>query len=312
MSNIRDFSLPITPRSLIISNFVQTVPTILSKDVFQASARLLSASLGRATILKNYTKQDHLEWFPDSLLIIVEGKRSEPRLVRQMMNVYGLNIPYEIFSFKDNLYSLHTLLFAEPGEKRPNIQRLLLTRAKTERDISILNKRYSDILLIFDFDPQDSNYDENDLEEMMVYFANSNLHGKLYLNYPMVEAFHHLKYQNDREFLVRKVKKETLERKGGYKRLVAKESLFKSLKKYPSEKSDWDFIIEINIEKSARIVKSKAVNVPAAQRKIAHTQMKLYKQKEELYVLCTCIFFIYEYDSRLLGDSIHPSATSLY
>lgn len=228
-----------------------------------------------------------------------------------MMNVYGLNIPYEIFSFKDNLYSLHTLLFAQPGEKRPNIQRLLLTRAKTERDISVLSKRYSDILLIFDFDPQDSNYDENGLKEMISYFANSNRHGKLYLNYPMVEAFHHLRCPNDEGYLKRRVKKETLERKGGYKRLVAKESVFKSLKNYPSEKEIWDFIIEINIEKSAKIIKSKLTNIPADQSKIANTQMKLYKQKEELYVLCTCIFFVYEYDSRLLGDSIRPSATSL-
>lgn len=228
-----------------------------------------------------------------------------------MMSVYGLNIPYEIFSFKDNLYSLHALLFAEPGEKRPNIQRLLLTRAKTERDASILNKRYTDILLIFDFDPQDSHCKEESLKEMVSYFDNSNTNGKLYLNYPMVEAFHHLRCRNDEGFLKRKVKKETLQRKDGYKKLVAQESFFKSLKNYPSDREVWDFIICINIAKSAKITKSKAMDVPAEQAKIADAQMKLYEKRAEIYVLCTCLFFIYEYDSRLVGLPTHPSAKSV-
>jgi len=59
---------------------------------------------------------------------------------------------------------------------------------------------YSDILLIFDFDPHDPQFSDYKISEMINFFVESSDMGKLYLNYPMVEAFYHMKSIPDEEY----------------------------------------------------------------------------------------------------------------
>ena len=62
------------------------------------------------------------------------------------------------------------------------------------------NINYSDIILIFDFDPQDDLFTSKKIEEMLEYFKESSDMGKLYINYPMVESFYHMKTIPDLNF----------------------------------------------------------------------------------------------------------------
>lgn len=64
----------------------------------------------------------------------------------------------------------------------------------------LFDRRYSDILLIFDLDPQDPLFSVVKITEMASYFVESSDMGKLYLNYPMVEAYYHMKSIPDPEF----------------------------------------------------------------------------------------------------------------
>lgn len=72
----------------------------------------------------------------------------------------------------------------------------MIHSVRTEDEKSVLMDSYTDKLLIFDFDPQDSFFrnhrDEacRRFQKLMEFFSESTDHGKLYLSYPMIEAFY--------------------------------------------------------------------------------------------------------------------------
>ena len=66
---------------------------------------------------------------------------------------------------------------------------------------------------------------------MLNYFNKSTNNGKLYINYPMVESFKHLKSIPDRDYIDRIVSLDTV-KKGKYKELVGKEAALKDIRKY--------------------------------------------------------------------------------
>ena len=59
---------------------------------------------------------------------------------------------------------------------------------------------FSEIYLIFDFEFQASQYDDKKIKAMLSFFDNETEHGKLYINYPMIESFKHFKTIPDFNF----------------------------------------------------------------------------------------------------------------
>lgn len=128
------------------------------------------------------------------VLVICEGKKSEPRLFRHAAKVFG-SVPdvLEIVAYGSNLYDLYRVMEEENGEDWENGD-LLLTLSAHEKDAAqkeILSGIYTDILLVFDFDPQDTAFSFRKVERMVRFFRESSDMGKLYLSYPMAEAFWH-------------------------------------------------------------------------------------------------------------------------
>lgn len=84
---------------------------------------------------------------------------------------------------------------------------------------------YSDILLVFDFGRQDNRFSHERLATMLKHFSESTDEGKLYINYPMVEACRHFAYLPDGGFFARRVAVEDTAR---YKEIVSEESRYQS------------------------------------------------------------------------------------
>lgn len=72
----------------------------------------------------------------------------------------------------------------------------------------LANGDFSEIYLIFDFDCQAPQYDDEKLQIMLDFFDNETEHGKLYINYPMIESFKHFKSIPDLDFNTYKVYKK--------------------------------------------------------------------------------------------------------
>lgn len=98
----------------------------------------------------------------------------------------------------------------------------------------ILEQEFSDVFLVFDMDPHDPRFDGDLLCRAMEHFSDSTDNGKLYLNYPMLESYRHLKDHHDPEYLDRTASVDSL---SSYKSLVDSEGHpdFRHLEKYTED-----------------------------------------------------------------------------
>jgi len=169
----------------------------------------------------------------------------------------------------------------------------------------LLEKKYSDILLIFDLDPQASNYAEEKICKMAQFFVESTDLGKLYINYPMVESFYHMKSIPDPNYNGYYSTMAELHN-GDYKARVNRESYMRDYRKFAKTKNDCSIVISQNIEKAKHLVDC-FEEVPSTDS-ILGAQLVEMKTRDRVAVLCTCPFFIYDFNPSLLDavEQIDP------
>lgn len=132
-----------------------------------------------------------------SVLLVVEGEKQEPLLLSRLFELYGLDASYEIFTYGTNLYELYERMFDAEDPETLSLLGVLKERESGKRHpdeklLRMLDKDFSDILLVFDFERQDNRFSYERLATMLKHFSESTDEGKLYINYPMVEACRHL------------------------------------------------------------------------------------------------------------------------
>lgn len=127
------------------------------------------------------------------ILVLVEGEKTDYKLMDRLLRMYGIAESHEIVSYNTNIYTLYNQMFRDGDPESVDILQLLKEHESDEAKKKIFDYRYSDILLIFDLDPQDPAFTVDKILEMVSFFTESSDMGKLYLNYPMVEAFYHMK-----------------------------------------------------------------------------------------------------------------------
>lgn len=234
------------------------------------------------------------------ILILVEGAKTDVRLMDHLLKVYGIDKNHTIVSYNTNIYTLYDEMFADGDPDSKDLLQVLKTH---ERDVSrkgIFDDSYSDILLIFDLDPQDDKYSANKMIEMAEYFTESSDMGKLYINYPMVEAFYHMKAIPDPDYSSYTVTMAEL-KAHTYKERVSRERHGLSYDRFAVTKADCDTVIRQNIEKAGMIAEMPADMTYPDLIEVLKRQTEMLADKEWFYVLCTCSFYIADYNPRLLG-----------
>jgi hypothetical protein len=194
--------------------------------------------------------------------------------------------------FKGNEQDLDSLdLLGVLKEKDPNAK--------------LLDENFSDVLLIFDYEPQDNRFHPDRIQLMLNYFNESTDRGKLYINYPMMESYKHLKSVPDNEYKERKVSLDIIVQ-GKYKELVGIEGKkYSDIRKYSKEL--FREIIIHNIKKSNYIVNKvndiedlKSTYYSINFTDVLDTQNQLLNNMKLVYVLNTCLFFICDYKMDLI------------
>lgn len=103
---------------------------------------------------------------PKKVLVIAEGK-NDKSIIKRIFEVYKKNV--EVVTFKTEIYQLYDMYEAQ-GVKYEDIdlQQTLLTERTnlTPNEKKILQDRYVDIFLIFDFDPHASHAEIRKLEKL--------------------------------------------------------------------------------------------------------------------------------------------------
>lgn len=136
-----------------------------------------------------------------NILFIVEGSKTEPAIIKRLSDVFHFNA--NIYSVNANIYAIYQAVKDDPFA---NIVKVVSEMTNSESDKTILNKKFTDVFLVFDCD---SHHTTNRLEAAQLSIqeiANKNIEivqemvkrfdestdperGKLLINYPMVESF---------------------------------------------------------------------------------------------------------------------------
>lgn len=130
--------------------------------------------------------------------------------------------------------------------------------------------------------------------------------GKLYLNYPTVEAFYHMKSITDEEYLSYTATMQDLQAHN-YKARVTAENRNYDYRKFAVDKFECSTVIKQNIEKAWTISKTKRESknesiLPPESNDIFAVQLKKLNDEKSLYVLCTCAFYIPDYNPKLIEE----------
>lgn len=128
-----------------------------------------------------------------NILFIVEGTNDEPRFVKQLFTKCFPSTKYNIYSYEANLHMLANRLEKDyPDFEEDEIDLLLFLKSYEKEQNEIFDLKYTDIFLIFDFEPQHPNLHFDTIRKMIHYFNQSDDRGKLFINYPMMQSYRHL------------------------------------------------------------------------------------------------------------------------
>jgi len=168
---------------------------------------------------------------------------------------------------------------------------------------------FTDIYLIFDFDPQDPDADFDMLRKMLMFFNDSTSKGKLYINYPMMQSFRHITSEHDDEFKDRMVPADIGR---SYKALVDKEA-WKVLKQNASlDRGRLKWIICLNLSKMNYIINGNNRMPTYHEYKdmtgdvILDRQLESIEENGSVYVLNTSVFLIVDYHPSWIFDDVRP------
>ena len=136
----------------------------------------------------------------NNILFVFEGRKAEPKIFRNINRLFFTsdsgcsNYFYGVFG--THVHQLCWEVLQDPDldlfvllKQRGMIKPLMPHIGDMGRDLSQLRREdFAEIYLFFDADNHDPNFDASKLEELISFFDNETEHGKLYINYPMVES----------------------------------------------------------------------------------------------------------------------------
>lgn len=168
------------------------------------------------------------------ILFVFEGKKREPDIFRTLEYLFfpkGLNI---ICSFGNNIYELYRQM--KELENDGDIVSLLreINKGKPDNPFTddMKSSDFSEIFLFFDYDFQNRNITleqmNNQISQMLSLFNDETDQGKLYINYPMIEAIRYTKTLPDEHFPEYSVSRTDCHDKG-FKEMAQQFSAYASL-----------------------------------------------------------------------------------
>lgn len=176
-------------------------------------------------------------------LLIVEGHHEKNRLFWLIFKCFPeININMdEIWIYGTNIYQLYNDIGKEYGEEwaqeNVDIDLPFVISKKQHPDKLRYKEDFTNIVLVFDYERHDTNFSEEKILEMQRCFVDAADMGRLYINYPMIESYRHLRQLPDPDFVERKIP-VSLRPGKEYKALVEQETILGSKVDFPHRVDD--------------------------------------------------------------------------
>ena len=244
---------------------------------------------------------------PD-ILVLVEGEVTDVELMERLFEIYGISEQHHIMYYGTSIYmlydSIHDQMYRDvDGEPMLDIALYLRERETNPQKKADLSRRFSRILLIFDLDPGARDFSDEIIQNMTDYFNDVFGAGQLYINYPMVESFYHAKEIPDPDYfnyITPLVQLRAAKKRNRYKARVGRESCIHDRRAFFTDKAACNAIIRQNLEKAWFMVEGAAELLPPSQAAILQSQLDKLSATACIAVLCTCIFYILDYNPQLI------------
>ena len=137
-------------------------------------------------------------------LFIVEGNHEKNELMEFLLMIFPeIDIKAEdIIIYGTNIYMLYEDIVKEYHEDwdTQDIELPFVVSKKKGYEVLLRKDDFVNIVLIFDYERHDPNFDEVKICRMQQYFNNSTDVGQLYINYPMVESYQHFEQWPSNDF----------------------------------------------------------------------------------------------------------------
>lgn len=176
-------------------------------------------------------------------LLIVEGNHEKNQFFWLIIKCFPeLNIDMDnVWIYGTNIYLLYEDIATEYGpgwaEDEMDIDLpFVISRKQTPNNLRY-KADFTNIILVFDYERHDTNFSERKICEMQNKFSDAADMGKLYINYPMIESYQHLKSIPDYDFAERKIP-ISLQPGKKYKELVGRESVIGMAVDFPHRIDD--------------------------------------------------------------------------
>lgn len=176
-------------------------------------------------------------------LLIVEGNHEKNELFWLIFKCFPeINIDMDnVWIYGTNIYRLYEDIVKEYGadwaEEEIDIDLPFVISKKRTPDALRYKDDFTNIILVFDYERHDTNFSERKILEMQNYFFDAADMGRLYINYPMIESYQHLKAIPDEDFADRKIP-VSLQPGSKYKELVGEETVIGKIIEYPHRIDD--------------------------------------------------------------------------
>lgn len=145
----------------------------------------------------------------------------------------------DIWIYGTNIYMLYDDISREYGEiwEEDDVDLPFVISRKLEFDPLRYKEDFVNIMLVFDYERHDKNFSEEKILKMQRYFSDAADMGKLYINYPMIEAYQHLRTVPDEQYAEKKIP-VSLQPGKKYKALVREETGIAALFEFPGKMED--------------------------------------------------------------------------
>lgn len=241
------------------------------------------------------------------ILLVFEGERPETQIFDSIR---------KHFFQDDSKTVLYTIYGAEifqlwkEIEKDKDLELPELLRERNNKNLEGISREdISEVHLFFDHEahshPTVSDYDATTIHEMLVYFDNETLHGKLYVSYPMIEAVKDCGSCLDRRFECLAYISDNLK----YKSVVHSRSAFQSIRDLSAD--DWRYLFAVNVLRTNKLLygeyggRDYRMFVATTQKEIHDKELELFiRPRRAVAILSAVPFFVLGYFGERLYDSL--------
>ena len=236
------------------------------------------------------------------ILFVVEGQRGEKPIVKTIESILSdAAHPIEIVVFKTTIYELYQPL--KSGDYDSLVRYLMVTnKLKVEKYVKP-EALFSAIYLVFDFEPHYHKFSKEIISWCQEFFNDETNNGKLYINYPMIEAIYDIDGWNDTQ-----VKTQLLINFRGseYKREVRQRTMIANpmtghmySKKLPNDvykkiakmmKVRYDYLLSMHRLRT---------NGEICHQDVLEIQLMAF-EKKQVFIIAMIALFLYDYNPDLL------------